>query len=336
MQSILEDFELQSEVLCESFDSSAKALVVIGYQRIYTSAASTTFGVGMVEEISQEYFRRQLRWMKINVDVLSEEDLRYCLAQPRAFPPRGVLLTFDGGYRAAFDLAYPVLKDEELPALFFIPGWLCVERRLGWWDLASYLVNGTGLAAVEWDGAQFPLNNGSQRTVLIDALRERFMSLQEAQTRSLLEDLARRLGTAMPPAKLQDDELMTFDQLREMAAGGMNIGAHPNSQRMLATPRPELQKKELIQSKRILEDQLGKRVRSLAYPVGFRDGFGANPGQLARESGYELAFSFHTGFNTHDGIDPYDIRRCFKHEPFDTFTESILYPHRAFGRCSPA
>ena len=68
----------------------------------------------------------------------------------------------------------------------------------------------------------------------------------------------------------------------------MAVGAHTHTHRVLATLDPGEQRRELLQGKRILEERLGGRVHSLAYPVGRRDSFGEETKRLAREAGYAM------------------------------------------------
>mgnify|MGYP003819471551 CR=1 FL=1 len=319
------------EHLGDRLERFRKALVVVNYHRLYARVLDTPFDRTVYGDISLDYFRRQLRWLKDNVQVLSEDELLGCLDRPHTFPRRGVLLTFDDGYRDNYDLAFPALREEGLPALFFIPTEPLLERRLGWWDVVAYLVGTSRRPVLELEGTRHSLDGEAARRDCIHQLQERYKTLPEAQTRHLAASLAEKLETQFPPAAVQDAELMTVPQLREMTGAGMAVGAHTHTHRVLATLDPGEQRRELLQGKRILEERLGGRVHSLAYPVGRRDSFGEETKRLAREAGYAMAFSFYSGFNRPGSIDPMDVRRSSKRKPFDAFAASILYPRRALA-----
>jgi peptidoglycan/xylan/chitin deacetylase (PgdA/CDA1 family) len=81
---------------------------------------------------------------------------------------------------------------------------------------------------------------------------------------------------------------------------------------VLATLTLEEQERELVESKRRLEEVLGQPVRTLAYPVGGYEHFHAETRDLARRCGYQAAFSFHTGVNklhSAEALDPFDLKR---------------------------
>jgi peptidoglycan/xylan/chitin deacetylase (PgdA/CDA1 family) len=65
---------------------------------------------------------------------------------------------------------------------------------------------------------------------------------------------------------------MTWEQLRDMVAGGMEIGSHTLSHSKLTTIAAEAAAEEIVNSKRRLEDELGVTITSFCYPGGFYDG----------------------------------------------------------------
>ena len=81
---------------------------------------------------------------------------------------------------------------------------------------------------------------------------------------------------------------MTWDQLRELAERGVEIGSHTVSHPHL----PELShgelRAELQDSKQQLEDHLGRPCAYLAYPYGHND---ARVHRAAESAGYAAAFS---------------------------------------------
>ncbi len=90
-------------------------------------------------------------------------------------------------------------------------------------------------------------------------------------------------------------EHMTWDELRRLDQEGLvSIEAHtithPEDLRLLGDLSLE---KELVESKRALEERLGRRVRFLAYPVGNAD---ARVARFTHEAGYEMAFTMGPGW----------------------------------------
>jgi peptidoglycan/xylan/chitin deacetylase (PgdA/CDA1 family) len=88
---------------------------------------------------------------------------------------------------------------------------------------------------------------------------------------------------------------MTWDQLREMQRGGMEIGSHGVDHRMLAKLSPGRMLDEVRGSKQALERELGVPARVISYPVGGPDAFNHDTVQAVREAGFDLACSYVAG-----------------------------------------
>lgn len=83
---------------------------------------------------------------------------------------------------------------------------------------------------------------------------------------------------------------MSWDELKELHTEGLvTIGAHtvthPPDLKILS---PDDQKKELVDSKKTIEDHLGGDIPYMAYPDGSND---ATTQQLARDAGYKMSFT---------------------------------------------
>ncbi|MBW1819575.1 MAG: polysaccharide deacetylase family protein [Deltaproteobacteria bacterium] len=94
----------------------------------------------------------------------------------------------------------------------------------------------------------------------------------------------------------------TWDQLREMKAGGIEIGSHSLSHADLTKKRKgettnaylERVRKELILSKKIIDEKIHQDTRIFAFPYGRYNKTVMN---MARKAGYDLAVSVKRGGN---------------------------------------
>ena len=89
---------------------------------------------------------------------------------------------------------------------------------------------------------------------------------------------------------------LSWADVRRMVALGHEIGSHTASHPDLAKLSIEETRDELVRSKGVLEDQLGRPVRYLAYPFGSRDNFRSEQLPLVYEAGYEGCVSAVHGF----------------------------------------
>ena len=102
---------------------------------------------------------------------------------------------------------------------------------------------------------------------------------------------------------------LNWDEARKMISGGMAIGSHTYSHRVLSQLGLEEQRQELAQSRALLREQLSIEADVLAYPVGNTTSFSEQTQNLARETGYRAAFSFHGGTNQQGMMRRYDVKR---------------------------
>ena len=80
--------------------------------------------------------------------------------------------------------------------------------------------------------------------------------------------------------------------------------------------------RELVESKRMLEERLGRRVRAYAYVKGGSADFAPQHESMLRRAGYDAAFTTVTGANA-AGVDPYALRR-YNVEPYPAGTLSLV------------
>jgi peptidoglycan/xylan/chitin deacetylase (PgdA/CDA1 family) len=95
-------------------------------------------------------FREQMRYLKSNgYRVVSLADFIEFTRLGRQLPQRSVVLTFDDGYRAFKDYAYPVLKELGFTATLFIyTDWVGAGRgALSWNDLRELAAEGFDVQA---------------------------------------------------------------------------------------------------------------------------------------------------------------------------------------------
>lgn len=102
---------------------------------------------------------------------------------------------------------------------------------------------------------------------------------------------------------------LTKEELLQMSAEAfVTIGSHTVSHISLPNKQIEIQKRELIESKKNLEQWTGEKVEYFSYPSG---DYSEEQKELAKESGYKLCFTTDTTYIDLNGIDKYSIpRRC--------------------------
>jgi peptidoglycan/xylan/chitin deacetylase (PgdA/CDA1 family) len=117
-----------------------------------------------------------------------------------------------------------------------------------------------------------------------------------------------------------DKRFMNWRQAKEMSDGGMIMQSHTVNHVNLTKIPPEEAYQELVESRRVLEQELGKPVRYIAYPTGAVD---KNTAQLVKAAGYRAAFSVRFG-EASSSSDFYSIERIPIFRSAKTFRSFFL------------
>lgn len=114
-----------------------------------------------------------------------------------------------------------------------------------------------------------------------------------------------------------DRPLMSWTEVRELAGEGVEIGAHGHRHVALDLLRLSDATDEVVRSRRILEDGLGRAVTSFAYPYGYHT---AGIKAAVREAGYTNACGVKQAIS-HLDDDPLGLARIIVYS--DTRPETL-------------
>lgn len=253
--------------------------------------------------ITAATFRRQLRLLKANYNVISPEDMLAWCRNGRELPPRAALLTCDDGFLSNLTEMLPVLQDEGLRCLFFVTGASAGEERtMLWYEelLLLFLRARAGSFKIAGDGLEIEgvLGEREQRRSLWWSSVKRLSQL-DAQSRECFLHAAHSyfgLEKSLEFFLASYSEaqrhfcLLTRKELQQLAAAGMTIGAHTLSHPVLSQMPPQLAWTEIAESRARLETALGKSIWAFAYPFGDAGSVNSRVVAMAKQVGFDAAF----------------------------------------------
>lgn len=245
--------------------------------------------------VSPTHFERQLRYLSRHAHVISLTELVEALRQKRALPTNSVVITFDDGYRDNFITATPLLRQYEFPATFFLATGYIGTGKIKWEDRLSYLLRNTrktrirvrhaGLAGEE---VSLPLVSQRDRTQAFNRLSASLYCLSAADCESVI-DQVRELAE-IPAEQVVQDVMLTWDEIRQMTGvPGFTFGCHTVSHERLVTLSDSEVRREILESRHKVEDELGISVCAFAYPYGTHRDFDQRAVQVLREGGFDCA-----------------------------------------------
>ncbi len=260
-----------------------------------------------------EDFARQMDYLTRHFNVVSLHQVASWLEGRADLPPRPALITFDDGYRDNYIHAYPILRSRGIPATIFLTTAYIESNRPFYWDLAAYcfthsprdhitLPNGEER---HWEGkAQCEQVTGEWVRVV--------KALPEKEKTAWTEQLPFLLDVTIPEGYFRR-HMLTWEQVREMKAGGITFGAHTVTHPILTRISLEEAREEIEASRAHIECETGEPVLAFAYPNGLRDDFSPQIERLVSEAGIPLAFTLLNGPTTLREVRraPLAIRRVF-------------------------
>lgn len=110
------------------------------------------------------------------------------------------------------------------------------------------------------------------------------------------------------PSSLGEPGFLGWQDIQELSRAGVEVGSHGMEHVSLGRLPPDEVRRQLLDSRRALEDRLGCDVRALAYPYGTMRDFNPRVMGEVSSAGYRSACTSINGVNG-PGSDPMALRR---------------------------
>jgi peptidoglycan/xylan/chitin deacetylase (PgdA/CDA1 family) len=240
-------------------------------------------------------FNEQLKELRKHWNPVSLSQIRNAIENDIPLPDRAVHVSFDDGYKNNLTIAAPLLAQYEIPATIFVTTNLIATHNQLIWALELH----ERLAVlpdseIEIGGKTYllPPPESPQRTKLALELLNRIKRFPAEERDILLQKLRKRVTIDLTPSwKRELYEFLDWDELRLFYGQGIEIGAHTFSHPVLSGLDQAELNRELLESKRCLERELGTECLVLAYPFGSEYDFSDRVVEVARQIGFRLAFT---------------------------------------------
>ncbi|MBC8473955.1 MAG: polysaccharide deacetylase family protein [Candidatus Omnitrophica bacterium] len=255
-------------------------LLIFTYHKISSDSSNHEYLT-----VPEDIFEQQIRFIKTNFKPVSmSEGLRIL----RQGGPSGIYaaINIDDGYMDNYLHAYPVLKKYNMPATIFLTTDYIGKEHVFWWDRVF---------------------NVKKERYETDSINSMLMEKGEKERESFIDELEKEHSVTEGPRPCA---MLGWNEIREMNNGLISFGAHTKTHRNLCLLGDDEVRRELVDSKSIIEENLGQEVKEFAYPFGRLDG---RIRRLTQEAGFKCARTTSGGLNTKDtdrfllnwiGMDP--------------------------------
>lgn len=244
--------------------------------------------------IRPDAFRQQLAYLQKHYEVISLDDY-YTRWRNATFTGRETVLTFDDGYRNNLDILAPILREYSLPFTVFISTHhIDTGQRfstfIGRAVFMDKSLSSVRIPCIEFDAR---LTTDRQRKQLFKEISWKIKHSDIKTVQLITEQLTGNLPKNSYQAlcdRYPSDALMNWDEVRQLQKEyNCTIGSHCLDHFICGTfqDEPEI-KRQITESKAVIEQQLNTPCFYLAYPNGDSCPFAE---QAAEQAGYRMAFT---------------------------------------------
>ena len=215
----------------------------------------------MIPAAEAEAFERVIRFLRDEFDVVPLDEI---VEQARNPEDRGrgglVALTFDDGYKNHCEVAYPILAKLSIPATFFVcPN---LTERTVWTEELEIRLRSMD------DGTRgrfLRLANGAVSAGDFVAWLKTIPVVERERIQAEIENHDPQFEFTHEQDHMFG--LMTWDELKSLDANLITIGSHTLTHVDLPQASDVRLERELSESRRALENGLGRRVEHFCYKV---------------------------------------------------------------------
>jgi glycosyltransferase involved in cell wall biosynthesis/peptidoglycan/xylan/chitin deacetylase (PgdA/CDA1 family) len=267
----------------------ARNLRVLTYHRVVPRSCCAD-GKRPGNTLFTDEFDAQMAFVAKRFNVLNGEELRAVIEGSGEILPNSLVITFDDGYENNFSHALPILQRYGLHAVFFVTANLIGrEAAEFWFDRLDRL-----RAAVPTPDIiqQLRRHDPSVSSRQYQNISIYFKNLSHTRQSELLDQLEQHFRYyAIPAANAAVHGLMSWDQVRAMAAAGMTIGSHSANHQILSAVSATESEQEIVSSRKRIEQEIGRPCWCFAYPNGERRDFRPSDEIALGRAGYACAFT---------------------------------------------
>lgn len=299
-----------------------KAIVLMGH-RISDATSSLDQEPELLEferGITQERFDDLMRYVRAKMNPVSVGEVTDFVSGQRDIPDRAVAVTFDDGYWDNYSLAYPTLKQYDIPATIYLTTGFIGTNEIQWWDRIGEILKRTEKPNMEMRevfeklGGKFEgpaeslgLTTSRGRNAAWLRLTLWLRPMPPSDIATVVQVLEELLDVDTTPHRSRH-RMLGWEQVREMHKAGLEFGAHTVTHRSFSELSESEIEKEVLDSKKAIEEKIGAPVVSFAYPFGDLPHNSDAWKNMFRKHGFRSAFLTYEGSNE-VGTDPLDLRR---------------------------
>jgi len=308
-KALLKKLLVNSRMLILLNEFATRRIAILKYHSIQDKPELYDDSIGLSIIQSTDAFKEQMRLLASRFNPVTLDDVFQFLMGVKTIKKNAVAITFDDGYADNFEIAAPILDNYGLRATFYVtvgsiaspnPPWFLRLRHAIWTTKKNKIV-------FPGSGNDFRIQNRQDKLKLMRFVSKRCASLAENSLESTVKEIEQTLEVeAFAP---KSEIMMTWNQIKKLHESGHIIGSHTMHHPNVAFLSKDDLKWQLMQSKHILEKEIGAPIRHFSYPnPALSPQFTDETTAAVKESGYKTAVLSANG-SVREGNEPLLLER---------------------------
>lgn len=268
---------------------------------------------------------QHIQYLKKHCEIISLDYLYECISNGHGISPSQVLLTFDDGYKNNLKIVAPYLKSLDIPFAVFVSTGLIDSnddvRMPYYYAKAAMLYTDKSEIDVPSLKKKYDVSTRQKRISVLNEIIETLKTVPQKAVNHLVFDMIALLPDERWTelnALFSSEELMSWDEVRELHDSGVTIGSHCHDHAILHSKQSDSEiDRQLKTSKGLIEQYLGE-CKYFAYPNGRMVDISHYSLTSVKKNNYCLGLTTVPG-EVKYGVNPLVVPRLFPRKDIDSF-----------------
>jgi peptidoglycan/xylan/chitin deacetylase (PgdA/CDA1 family) len=264
--------------------------MVLLFHRVCPKEKGKRMSVNAGMEVTPGYLEDTVKFFIKNKYKIISLDKLHDILKSKSRCQKFVVFTLDDGYTDNLVYAYPIFKKYNIPFTIYVTAGFADRKAVLWWYSLEDMVLNNSQVAFRTQNRRFEFVCGT------DAEKAGSFAgisgiIRDSNERSFLENIEQIFGPyGIDMYKKTRELTLGWEEVRQLSADPLvAIGAHTLNHYCLANLSEPAAKREMLESKKMLESHIDGKVRHFSYPFGSKNEAGARDGRIAKECGFETA-----------------------------------------------
>lgn len=281
-------------------------LAILVYHAVVRSPLDVYNGCFLDEAV----FRNQVSYLKRHFDVDSLSEAVEKMRKKELSRPTAVI-TFDDGFQNNHDVAFPILRELQLPCTIFLTTALVNTDDTFWYLRLNQALAVTKKSTLEWNGHRFDLSTAAGKLEAEIAIRTSLRDLPRPNLLDGLRNVIVETGDdpdcpieAHSPFRMLDE-----GSIAEMTRSGLvEFGAHSHTHPWMSRLSTKECQEEVSLSVAKTRELTGRPCELFAYPFGYPRHYNSETIKTLEQHGIRIAVTGVPGPND-DGTPLMELKR---------------------------